>query len=147
MQEFTQYKKNGSEYDLNNFRPIALLSVPYKLYTTIINNRLSTIMERHNLFSPEQTGFRKDMDTSLNIKTLCEIINNSKITKKSIHMIFIDLSKAYDTTQHWAIEENMKYLGFDNHAIDLIMALYKKTSVDHDNKPSLCMKYHKKIKR
>src|SRR4051794_8215030 len=94
------YKKTGTEYDPNNYRPIALLSIPYKIYTTIINRRIANTLERFDLLTPEQTGFRKNMDTSLNIATLREIISDSVTNKKPIHTVFIDLSKAYDTIQH-----------------------------------------------
>src|SRR5258708_10783643 len=100
------------------------------MYTTILNQRLKKILEKHNILTPEQTGFRKDMDTSLNINALNRIILDSNKNKKALHVIYIDLSKAYDSLQHWAIQENMEYLGFDKAAIKLIMSLYNKTSAD-----------------
>jgi len=33
---------------------------------------MSEILEKYNLLTPEQTGFRKDMDTSLNINIYSE---------------------------------------------------------------------------
>ncbi len=94
------FKGTGSENNLNNFRPIALLSIEYKIFTAIINYRLNQIIEKHELISKEQAGFRPDMDTSLNINSLINIINHSNINKKKLHLMYIDLSKAYDSVQH-----------------------------------------------
>ncbi len=60
-----------------------------------------------------QAGFRKDMDTPLNIHILDRIINSSNTYNRRLHVTFRDLSKAYDSLQHWAIRENMEFIGFD----------------------------------
>src|SRR6185312_14904100 len=39
------FKNNGNEFDMDNFHPIALLSVPYKIYSFIINKKLTAILE------------------------------------------------------------------------------------------------------
>jgi hypothetical protein len=124
------FKGTGSEYDPSNYRPIALLSVPYKIYTTIINDRLSKILENKKILAPEQTGFRKDMDTSLNVFTLLNIINHSHANRNPLHVLYIDLTKAYDSLQIWSIEENMRYIGFDEEAVKLIISLYKDSTAD-----------------
>ena len=59
---FTIYKKGNPNNPLN-YRPIALLPTTYKIYSTLINNRLSNFMEKNNCFSNMQGGFRKDRPT------------------------------------------------------------------------------------
>jgi len=87
------YKKEGSEFELNNYRPIALLSVPYKLYTTIINQKNVRNIGKIQFTHSRTNWIRKDMDTSLNINILLRIISDSKKNTKPLHTIFIDLSK------------------------------------------------------
>ena len=53
------YKKKGDIYNPENYRPISLLSCLGKLFTTIINNRLSKYAETFNVLSDCQAGFRK----------------------------------------------------------------------------------------
>jgi hypothetical protein len=50
-------KKDPSSL-LTNWRPVCLLPTAYKIYASIINQRLRTIVERHNLLNPSQEGFR-----------------------------------------------------------------------------------------
>ena len=57
------YKNKGSKTDPENYRPVTLLSCLGKLFTCILNNRLSKYMEDNNLLSETQSGFRKDYST------------------------------------------------------------------------------------
>ncbi len=41
-----------------NYRGVNLLSCIYKTYSCIINNRLSSYLERYHLIEDEQNGFR-----------------------------------------------------------------------------------------
>ena len=124
------YKGSGNIFDMNNYRPIALLSVPYKIYTAIINTRLSKVLEARGILVPEQTGFRSNMDTSLNLSVINNVVKDSMEYERKLHAIFIDLSKAYDSVQFWAIEQNLKYIGFDEETIQLIISLYDQNTAD-----------------
>ncbi len=124
------YKGTGTEYNVENFRPIALLSVEYKIFTAIINKRLNTVIDNNNLLSKEQTGFRPNMDTSLNVNTLTNIIKHSKENNYPLHILYIDFSKAYDSVQHWAIQETLETFGFSHDTITLLMSFYENNTVD-----------------
>ena len=51
--------KSGSKLDVNNYRPISLLSVFSKIIEKIMHARLSTFFEEHNIIYPSQFGFQK----------------------------------------------------------------------------------------
>jgi len=58
------YKK-GDRLDCNNYRPITLLNITYKIYTILLNKRLSDIIETK--LSDFQMGFRPNRSTIDNI--------------------------------------------------------------------------------
>ena len=51
--------KNGSTKDVNNYRGITLVRDVAKLFTTIVNNRLTEWCARYNVVSDAQFGFKK----------------------------------------------------------------------------------------
>ena len=56
-----------------------------------------------------QSGFRQNKSTTDNCTVLKEIYKNTKRKKKGVHAIYIDISKVFDSIQHWHIEEVLKY--------------------------------------
>ena len=62
------------------YRGISLLSCVYELYTSCINKRLSSYLERNNLLADEQNGFRKNRSCEDHIFTHNSVIRNNKNT-------------------------------------------------------------------
>ncbi len=91
------YKKKGELLDPNSYRPITILSCFGKLFTSILNERLSSFLESNNILTPAQAGFRKGYSTIDNIfviDILCDLLKKSK---KKLYCAFIDFSKAFDS--------------------------------------------------
>ena len=55
--------KSGSKLDVNNYRPISLLSVFSKIIEKIMHARLPTFFEEHNIIYPSKFGFQKNKST------------------------------------------------------------------------------------
>ena len=100
------YKKDDKT-NPDNYRGITLLSCLGKLFTSIINDRITKFVENNNILSEVQAGFRKGYSTTeqiFNLKCLIDSIMNSKkklfvhslISKK--HLIWsggLDFGKNY----------------------------------------------------
>ena len=91
------YKNKGDPTDANNYRPITLLSCVSKLFTSILNKRISSFLEENDILLENQAGFRKTYSTSDHIFTLNSIIEILRHSKKKIYCIFIDFSKVFDS--------------------------------------------------
>ena len=66
--------KGGSTQDLNNFRPISLLSIFDKVIEKIIHKKLYHFLEQHNILFENQFGFRKNNSTSYALMEITEKI-------------------------------------------------------------------------
>ena len=61
------YKNKGKVDDPDNYRAITLISCLGKLFTSIINNRLTFLSNEFEIISKNQSGFRKGFSTTDNI--------------------------------------------------------------------------------
>ena len=92
--------KKGNKSDMNNYRPISVLSVFSKILERLVYKRVYSFLEKNNILYGSQFGFRKGLSTSM---ALLEFLNKivDAFEKDSFVMgIFIDLSKAFDTINH-----------------------------------------------
>ena len=83
--------------EANNFCGISLTSTVSKVLSTVMNNRLSSLVEEEGLIAHEQAGFRKHMGCRDQLLTL-ELLGQLEIAKNPEGMLvaFLDFSKAYD---------------------------------------------------
>ena len=75
--------KKGKLDDVNNFRGITLLSTLGKLFTRVLNNRLTTWAEEYYVYIEAQAGFRANMSTTDNVFVLHGIINHMLNSNKN----------------------------------------------------------------
>src|SRR3984957_8193015 len=88
--------KDGEKKNVDNYRGITLLSVVGKLYTSILNNRISEWLEKKKKIVEKQGGFRAKRSTTEQIFILKETIQGRRV-KKTTFGCFLDIRKAYDT--------------------------------------------------
>ena len=69
------YKGKGSANDPDNYRGISLISCVAKIFTAVINNRLTSYLNESNILREEQAGFRENYCTTDHIFVLNTLIN------------------------------------------------------------------------
>ena len=110
--------KSGSSEDINNYRPISLLSIFDKIIEKLMHKRLYDFLQNHNILNKAQFGFQKNMSTSLAIIEITERIRKSMEEKKVGCGLFVDLSKAFDTINHKILITKMEHYGIRGVAIN-----------------------------
>ena len=80
----TPLHKKGDKSDLDNFRPISVLTQFNKLFEKLIHVRLMTFIDKHKILKDYQFGFRKKHNTSHGISYLNEQLIKNLEKRKSV---------------------------------------------------------------
>ena len=106
-----------STEDLNNYRPISLLSIFDKIIEKLMHKRLYSFLDEHNILFNNQFGFRKNNSTSFALIQITEKIKETIDKKKYGCGIFIDLRKAFDTVNHDILLKKLEHYGIRGTAL------------------------------
>ena len=93
------YKKESREL-MGNYRPVSLLCAMSKVFERVVYNQLYQYFKQHKLFHKNQYGFRDEHSTELASLELIDRILHDLDNKKNPIVVFMDLSKAFDTLDH-----------------------------------------------
>ena len=118
--------KKGDLALCKNWRGIMLLSVPSKVLTRIILERLKDAIDEQ--LRPEQAGFRKDKSCTDQIATLRIIIEQSLEWQSPLYMNFIDFQKAFDSIDRETIWKLLQHYGIPPIYVNLIKQLYQEAT-------------------
>ena len=105
--------KGGETDDENNYRAITLNSCLGKLFCTILNQRLYSLLEDINIFCREQAGFRKNHRTTDHIFLLKKIVKTYISQNKYLYTCFVDFSKAFDSIWRTGLIEKISRIGIN----------------------------------
>jgi hypothetical protein len=99
LQKYYLFLKKGQKQNIEKYRPISILSGFSKILETLIYNRVVNFLDKFNLISNAQNGFRKNKSTYTAIQTFIGEVQKV-LGNKLAFSIFLDLSKAFDVTDH-----------------------------------------------
>ena len=91
----TAFKKKGDKLNAANYRAIALLPIPGKIFCKIFMKRCSHIIE--SSMSDSKFGFRPGRGTTDTIFIIRQLIEKAKEHKILLHFHFIDFKAAFNT--------------------------------------------------
>ena len=115
--------KHENPKSMQDYKPIALCNVNYKLLAKVLENRLKKLLTR--IISHEQSAFVSRSSITNNVLVAFEIIHHMKRKskgKKGDVALKIDISKAYDKIDWGFLKGIMLKLGFDSRWVDVMMS-------------------------
>ena len=81
----------------SNYRPISLLPQISKVFEKIIYDRITAHLVNIDFNFKQQFGFQKNNNTEAALISLVSLAINSITQNKSVGIIFLDYSKAFDS--------------------------------------------------
>ena len=117
--------KKGDKNDIKNYRPICSLSPISKIFEKIIYTRMISFIDKNNIFSASQYGFRKNKSTEMALMQFIDFIHNGLTKKENVGAIFMDLSKAFDVMDHNILMVKLEHYGFRGPFLDFLMTFVR----------------------
>ena len=121
------YKK-GDPLNPDNYRPIAITSVLYRLYAGMVTEATASWAEEHGVIPPEQFGFQKGRSTVQAAFVLRHAVHAQGAAGQGgkLHCAFVDFAKAYDSVPQQQLWEHLRQqLGMPVGLLAAIRRLYR----------------------
>ena len=110
---------------VKDFRPIALANISYKLFMSMVKNQLESHLIQNNLTKDNQAGFTKGGRIEDNLFILQHLVEKSFKQNKTLIVISIDFSKAYDSINRKRMIETMIKYKIHPNIIDIVANVYQ----------------------
>lgn len=110
--------KHGPRDSLESYRPISLLNSFSKIFEKIMATRILKFLEKNNILSDQQFGFRKGRDTSTAITAFLDFLYKDIDAGKSCFGVFLDLSKAFDLVNHSLLTDKLYCYGIRGNVLN-----------------------------
>ncbi|MFO0089667.1 MAG: RNA-directed DNA polymerase, partial [bacterium] len=124
------YKK-GSTDDYSNYRPISLLSTTYKLFSSVINQRLCSVASSLGWLSPEQKGFLPGVNgIQEHTHLLQTAVEDAKTKRKGLAAAWIDFRNAFGSVPHAVLYELFESIPIPISLRQIMRDIYKKNPMD-----------------
>ena len=118
------YKKDDKT-NVSNYRPVCSLSPFSKIFERVIYLRMLTFIEKYELFSRTQFGFRQNLSTESALQKLIDYVHNGLTRKHNVGAVFMDLSKAFDIMNHDLLEVKLEHYGFRGTFLKFLMSFIR----------------------
>ena len=111
--------------DPMNYRGITVACATYKLYCSVLNNRLTKWVEHNDVLCDEQAGFRSGRCTTDHLGNVCYLVETRMKKRLQTFSTFVDFSKAYDRVNRSLLWEKLHSLGIRGPMLRALKSLYR----------------------
>ena len=96
-----------------------------KIYSSIMNKRLQTYLEKNDLLAEEQNGFRVSRSCIDHVLVLCTVLRNRKALGLDTFVTFVDFQKAFDSVNRDLLLYKLLKIGIRGNFYQSLCAMYK----------------------
>ena len=115
--------KKGDTQKPENYRPITLLPVLYKLFSRMLQARIKSILE--DAQPVDQAGFRSGFSCADHLQTISMVAEKMNEHRLPLWVCAIDFKKAFDTVEHRSLWQALKNQGIPRRYVALLQDLYQ----------------------
>ena len=121
----TPIHKKGDKTNISNYRPVCSLSPFSKIFEKIVNIRMLNFIDKYNIFSDTQFGFRKKLSTESALLSFTDYVHEGLTLKHNVGTLYMDLSKAFDVMDHDILETKLEHYGFRGNFLRFLMSFVR----------------------
>lgn len=114
------FKNKGDASLCENYRSIKLLPHTFKIFERILDARIKDIADIHG----SQCGFVSGKSCADAIQTLRIVIEKCRDNRQDLHMVFIDLEKAFDRVPRDIVYASLRWHGVPERLVKVVMDMY-----------------------
>ena len=119
---FVLLHKGGPTADPNNWRPIAILRIVYKIFARLLHSRIKDTLNSRQ--SDEQFGFRADRSTNDGLIIAESVVGKCLEYNIDLWVVSVDLRKAFDRIEHKALFSSLRNHGLGEDYCGLLKEIY-----------------------
>ena len=112
--------KSGPKDSPDNYRPISLLPCISKIFEKVIYKRIINFCISKKVISEKQFGFRKKHSTQHALIHLTDFLLEKLDNSEKSIVVFLDLSKAFETVNHQILLDKLYHYGIRGIAYNLL---------------------------
>ena len=105
--------KGGTQACLSNYRPISILPACSKLLERHVKEQVTEHLDSNNLLYSHQSGFRSGHSTQSLLLHCTNKWYQALDQRQYVAVLFLDVSKAFDTVNHPLLLSKLRCLGLD----------------------------------
>ena len=118
--EVTAIFKKGNKSDPGNYRPVSITSIICRILESFIRDTIQIHMEKHNLYSKCQHGFRKRRSCTSQLLEVMEDFTSFMDNKQDFDVIYMDFKKAFDSVPHERLLVKLQGYGITGYLLQWI---------------------------
>ena len=114
--------KKGDKSLPSNYRPVSLTSVCSKVLEHIIHSHMMKHLDKYNILSPAQHGFRKGLSCESQLLVTTHDLTSALDQGKQVDAIVLDFSKAFDMVPHNRLLSKLQHYGISGNLLSWLQA-------------------------